>query len=165
MQRWILWACLGFVGLVAVLFGAKYAREEYLLRKPDKVWVPLALRADISMAEQKKHAEEIDAKLRTDEILRRVVIDVGLQEKFNQPSQDAAVKDLDRRLFVEAGTADTPTGTIPSINIGVRGTGHEHDILVETSMRIIRDVRRMIGIDPDTGKPLDSANAPPLDPY
>lgn len=161
----MLWACLGVVGLVALLFGAKYARKEYLLRKPDKVWVPLALRADISMAEQKKLAEEIDAKLRTDEMLRQFVIDVGLQEKFNQPSLEAAVKDLDRRLFVEAGTADTPTGTMPSINVGVRGTGHEHDILGEASTRIIRDVWRMIGFDPDTGQPLKRDNAPLLDPY
>jgi hypothetical protein len=148
-----------------MLFGAKYARKEYLLGKPDKVWVPLALRADISMADQSKLAEQIGAKLRTDEMLRQVVIDVGLQEKFNQPSQDAAVKDLDRRLFVEAGSADTPAGTVPSINVGVRGTGHEHDILGEASMRIIKDVWRILGIDPDTGKPLDFADAPPLDPY
>jgi hypothetical protein len=148
-----------------MLFGAKYARKEYFLRQPDKVWVPLALRADISMAEQKKLAEQIEGKLRSDEMLRQVVIDVGLQEKFKQPSQDAAVKNLERRLFVEVGSADTPAGTVPSINIGVKGTGHEHEILGEASTRIIRDVWRMIGFDPDTGQPLDPVNAPPLDSY
>jgi hypothetical protein len=127
--------------------------------------VPIALRADLSMADQKKLAEQIEAKLRSDEILRAIVVDVGLQEKFKLPSEDAAVKELDRRLFVDVGSADTPNGPVPSINIGVAGTGHERDILGEASMRIIRDVWRMIGIDPETGQPINPGNAPPAEEF
>lgn len=165
MQRWMLWTALGAVGLVVLFFGARYAKSEYHLRQPAKIWVPVALRADLSMADQKKLAEEIKAKLRTDEILRAVVVDVGLQKKFNQPSEDAAVKDLERRLFVEVGSADTPMGSVPSINIGVSGIGREGDVLGEASMRIIRDVWRIIGIDPETGKPLNRGNSPPPDAF
>lgn len=165
MQRWILWAALGAVGLVVMFFGARYVKREYHLRQPSKIWVPIGLRADLSMDDQIKLAEQIEEKIRKDEILRAVVVDVGLQAKFKQPSEDAAVKELDRRLFVEVGSADTPKGSVPSINIGVRGIGHEGDILGEASMRIIRDVWRIIGIDPDTGKPIDSGSASPPDGY
>lgn len=165
MQRWILWGVLGVVGLVVMFFGARYAKHEYHLRQPSKIWVPVVLRADISMEDQKKLAKEIDENLRTDEILRAVVLDAGLQEKFKQPSEDAAVKELDRRLFVDVGSAETPTGSVPSINVGVAGTGHEKEILGEASLRIIRDVWTMIGIDPDTGKSINPGNAPPPDEF
>lgn len=165
MQRWMLWAVLGVVGLVVMFFGARYAKREYHLRQPSRIWVPLALRADFSMEDQKKLAEEINTSLRTDEILRAVVMDLNLREKFKQPSEDAAVKELDRRLFVEVGSADTPNGSVPSINIGVSGIGHEADLLGEASMRIIREVWRMNGIDPETGKQIDPGNTPPSDSF
>lgn len=161
----MLWAVLGVVGLVVMFFGARYAKREYHLRQPSRIWVPLALRADFSMEDQKKLAEEINTSLRTDEILRAVVMDLNLRQKFKQPSEDAAVKELDRRLFVEVGSADTPNGSVPSINIGVSGIGHEADLLGEASMRIIREVWRMNGIDPETGKQIDPGNTPPSDSF
>jgi len=165
MQRWILWAVLGAVGLVVMFFGARYAKREYHLRQPDRIWVPVALRADLSMEDQKNLAKRIEEKLRTDAILRPVVVDVGLQAKFKQESEDAAVKELDRRLFVEVGSAETPNGTVPSINIGVSGIGREKEILGDAAMRIIRDVWLMIGIDPETGKPMNPGNAPPAEEF
>jgi hypothetical protein len=161
MQRWMLWVGLGVVGLVLMFFGARFAWREYHLSKPDKVWVPLALQTDLSMADQQKLADQINGRLRSDEILRKVVADIGLQEKFGQTSEDATVKELDRRLFVEVGSADTPTGLVPSINIGVRGIGHEHDLLGEAATRIMQDVWVMIGIDPKTGTRIEQ---PPLTP-
>ena len=163
MQRWILWAVLAVVGLTVMFFVARYAKREYHLRQPSKIWVPIALRADISMEDQKNLAKQIEVKLRTDEILRAVVLDLGLQVKFNQPGEDAAVKELSRRLFVEVGSADTPNGSVPSINIGVSGIGHESKLLSEVSMRIIREVWLMIGIDPEKGKPSKTGDTPPLD--
>jgi len=163
MQRWMLWTVMGVVGLTVMFFVARYAKREYHLRQPSKIWVPIALRADISMEDQKNLAKQIEDKLRTEEILRAVVADIGLQEKFKQPGEDAAVKELSRRLFVEVGSADTPNGSVPSINIGVAGIGHESELLGEVSMRIIRDVWLMIGIDPETGKPSKPGDTPPLD--
>jgi len=162
MQRWMLWAAAGVVGLVLMFVGAKYAKHEYYLGKPDKVWVPLALRPDLSMADQGKLADQINEGLRTDEILRKVVFDLSLQEKFGAATEDAAVKELERRLFVEVGSADTPNGPVPSINVGLNGIGREHALLGEAATRIIKDVWLMLGIDPMTGKRLDQpAPAPP----
>ena len=161
MQRWMLWIAFGVVSLVLMFFGAKYARHQYYLGKPDKVWVPLPLREGISVADQKKIADQIREKLHTDTILRKVVIDVGLKEKFKQPTEDAAVKELARRLFVEVGSAETPNGSMPSVNIGLSGIGHEHAVLGEAATRIIKDVWVIIGIDPITGKRLEQPSLLP----
>jgi hypothetical protein len=159
----MLYAGLGGVGLVLMFFGARYAKREYYLGKPSKIWVPLGLREDISMEEQNYLVEQINGKLRTDAILRTVVIDVGLQEKFAQSTEDAAVKELERRLFVDAGTATTPSGKeVPSINVGVSGTGHESAVLGEASTSLIKHVWIMLGIDPTTGNRIDQKAVPAL---
>ncbi len=150
----MLYAVLAVVGLVLLTGGGLYGYREYLRSKPAPIWVPLALRADISMEDQEKLAKEIEERLRTDEILRQIAIDVHLQEKFNQPDLDAAVKELENRLFVKVGTADTPNGSVPSINIGVKGTGGEKEVLGEAAGRLIKDVWKMLGIDPETGQPV-----------
>ena len=56
---------------------------------------------------------------------------------------------------MEIGTAETPNGSLPSINVGLSGTGHEKAVLEDASIRIIKDVWLMLGIDPTTGKRLD----------
>ncbi len=152
------YAALGVVGLVLMFFGARYAKREYHLSQPARIWVPLPLRADISMEQQNMLAKTIREKLNTDEVLRKVVVNAGLQERFGQPTEDAAVKELGRRLFVDPGTATAPNGLeVPSINIGVSGTGHESAVLGEVSTELIKDVFIMLGIDPKTGKRSDAA--------
>lgn len=157
----MLWAVLSVVVLGLLVGGGLFGYREYLRGKPDRIWLPLTLRADFSMEDQKKLAEQIEAKLKTDEVLRQIVIDVDLQKKFSHPTQEAAIKDLKRRLFVETSTADTPSGTVPSVNIGVAGKGGEHDVLGEATTRLIKDVSRMMGIDPETGKPINSPGVVP----
>lgn len=72
MQRRMLWAVLAIFGLVVLFFGAKYAKKEYRLRQPDRIWVPITLRQDLSMEDQKKLAEQIEEKLRALDKYRRV---------------------------------------------------------------------------------------------
>ncbi len=151
----MLFAGLAIVVLALLVGGGLYGYRDFLRSKPAPIWVPLALRADISMAEQEKISTEIDTRLRADEILRQVAIDVDFQKKLKQPSLDAAVKELDRRLFVKPGSADIPSGTVPSINIGLHGNGHEKDVLGETATRLMTDVWKILGIDPVTGLPIN----------
>jgi len=151
----MLYAGLAAFGFVLLAGGAYYARKQYYASKPAPIWVPLALRVDISMEDQGKLAKEIEDRLRNDELLRQVVVDAGLQSKFGSPTEDAAVKELKERLFVKVGTADTPQGTVPSINVGVNGTARERDASGAAATRLIKDVWKMLGIDPDTGKQLE----------
>lgn len=150
----MLWVGLGILGLGLMLFGAKFAWSEYQLYKPDRIWVPLSLPSGISMAEQKKLAEQIDGHLRSDAVLRKVMSDTGLQEKFGQADEDSAAKELDRRLFVEVGTAEGPNGSVPSVNIGLHGNGYERAVLEAAVTRIMKDVLATPGIDPANGKRL-----------
>ncbi|MBC7980156.1 MAG: hypothetical protein H7Y36_06295 [Armatimonadetes bacterium] len=161
MQRWMLYAGLALIGLALLAGGGLYAYREYLHGKPDKIWVPLAMRADFPVEDQEKLAAQIDEKLRNTEILRKIVIDADLQSAFKQPDQDAAVKDLNKRLFIEVGTAASPMGSVPSINIGVKGIWGEHDALNKAAEQTIKEVWLMIGIDPTTGKPLPKSGVVP----
>lgn len=159
MQRWMLYAVLAVVGFVFLAGGAYFARKEYSASKPAPIWVPLALRADISMEEQGKLAAEIEERLRSGDFLRQAVVDSDLQAKFSMPTEDATVQELKNRLFVKVGTASTPAGTVPSINIGFKGTGREKDATGAAATRIMKDVWKMIGIDPETGRPLPRPGA------
>lgn len=148
----MLYAGLAVVGLVLLTGGGLYGYREYLRSKPAPIWVPLALRADISMEDQNKLAKEIELRLRNEDVLRKAVQDAGLQTKFGSATEDAAVKELEKRLFVKVGTAVTPQGTVPSINVGVKGTGREKAVLGDAAGRLITEVWKMLGIDPETGK-------------
>ena len=148
-----------------VIGGGLLAYREHLRGKPAPVWVPLPLRADISMEEQTRIAKEIEKNLREEGILRAVVVDAGLQKKFGAVSEAAAMQELSKRLYAKASTMKTADGTVPSINVGVNGTGRERQLLGDAVMRMNQDVLRMVGIDPKTGKPIDlPAAATPVDP-
>lgn len=153
MQRWKLLAAIAIAGLVLAAVGGTFALREYRAEKPSPIWVPLALRPDISMAEQKELAEKIEANLRKKAVLRKIVEDVRLQEKYGVADVEAAVAELDRRLFVRPGKAETPQGvSVPSVNVGVEGTKRDQAISEQSATRIIKDVWKMLGIDPETGK-------------
>ena len=159
----MLWAGLAALGLVLLAGGAWYARKEYYAAKPQPVWVPLALPADISMEDQRKLAEDIEGRLRNDDLLMEVVIDADLQAKFGSSSEKAALEELKKRLFVKVGTADTPQGlTVPSINVGVTGNGHQKEASGIAATRIAKDVWKTTGLLEQTGMfPLPEENNPP----
>lgn len=154
---------LGILGLILLAGGGLYALNEYRMSRPGPIWVPLALKADIAQEEQEKIAEQITKSLNEEETLRKIVIDADLQTGFGSATEDAAVEELRKRMFVSTGTADTPMGKVPAINVGVDGTKGESEVLERAATRMIKDVWRMMGIDPDTGKPLQRpSNIPSL---
>lgn len=157
----MLYVGIGIAGLILLTGGGLYGYREYLRSKPAPVWMPITLKADISMADQKALAEEIAEKLNNDDLLRQIVIDADLQKGFKQPSEEAAIKELKGRLFSKAGTADTANGPMPSVNVGLSGTGGESEVLFRASKRIMKDVWRMMGIDSETGKPLQDPGMMP----
>ncbi len=161
----MLYVGLGILGLMLLTGGGLYAYREHLRSKPHPIWVPIALRADISMEDQKHLATEIEKNLRRDEVLRQVVIDTELQTKYGVADQDAAVKELEQRLFVEIGSVSRPEGNVPSLNVGVKGNGHEKQASGDAATRIVLDVWRLLGIDPETGKPLETPQANPAETF
>ena len=160
----MLYAGLAVLGLVLLTGGGLYGYREYLRSKPAPIWVPIALRVDMPLKEQESLAGKIEEKLRDDELLRQIVIDAKLREGFGVATEDDAVEELKRRMFVKAGRADAPHGgTVPSINVGVDGTGREKKVLGDAAMRMVKDVWLMLGVDPETGKPMNAPDTPSVE--
>ena len=148
----MLWVILAVVGIVLLGGGAFYGLQEYRSNKPARQWVPVPLRSDLPMAEQKALVENIDAGLREDEMLRKIVTDMGLTEKFGVADEEAAMKELDRRLFVEVGSVKTAEGMVPSMNVGARGIRSETGLLGEISVGVMKEVWKIIGNRSRDGK-------------
>ncbi|WP_411826533.1 hypothetical protein [Luteolibacter sp. AS25] len=153
MQRWILWAALAVVGLALIGGGGLYGYREFSQGKPANIWVPIPLNLETPLDEQENIASKIDTELRKDEILKKVISDLGLVGKFGVSGEDAALVELKKRLFVEVGLTETHVGPMPSINVGMKGTRREAELSTEMTERVAKDVFRMIGIDPETGRP------------
>ena len=52
-----------------------------------------------------------------------------------------------KRLFVKAGATDSPMAKVPSINIGVQRPGRDKGISEENAMHLMKDVRKILGIE------------------
>lgn len=156
----MLYAIIGAVLLVLVGGGSLYGFREYLRSKPAPRYVQISLRADISMAEQKEFSEQIEEKLRDEDLLKRVVAEEALQEAFELESEDAALAELKERLFVKPGSTEGSLGvSIPSLDVGAKGSARERETLNRIAVRLSHETYRLIGIDPETGRKFET---PPI---
>lgn len=155
MQRWIVIAVLG-----AILFGlgGGYALWTYRQNRPQPVWVPLALNESLPLEKREQLAVQIKTKLLEGTTLRDAVKETGLAARLGLPSDEAAEAEVRKRLIVEVGEADVPSAAgiapvkVPSINIGIRAQRKSFKPMSEVSMRIMRDVWKMLGIkEPSSG--------------
>ncbi len=140
--------------MVLMFGGGWVAYRNFKQNSPHPVWVPLQIRADVEMAERDKAIKELKTKLSNPEILAKVSKDLGLVGKWNLPSDEACARELEQRLFVRAGDADTPMGKVPAIHIGVNGKEKESAVSGEIAVRLMEDVARILGIKlpPKAGK-------------
>lgn len=155
MQRWKLWIVLGLVGMLLMLVGAKFALDVYRGNKSDQIWVAIPIREDLLPEEKQAFADKMNESLRNPELQKQVVLDTQLREKLKLASEAEAIKELNRRFYVELGSAEVSQGTVTTLNIGVRGIRNENEILGQLATRIARDFFKINGIDPQTGKPIE----------
>ena len=130
---------VGGVGFVYYTYKQNYA---------DPIWVPLPLKAEVSVEKRDQIARDLKAKLGEREVLVKVSQDLGLARKWQVVSDEEAAKELGKRLFVKPGEVDTPLGKVPSLNIGVTGKHKERDVSGEISVRLMDDVWKILGIKP-----------------
>ena len=150
MQRWIVGGLIGMLLLGGGLVG--YYKMVYQPSRPAPVWVPLPIRADLEIAKQDELVSNLKTKLSDKEILLNVSKDVGLMKKWNLASDEEGAREIGSRLFVRTGEADTPMGKVPAIHIGVTGTRKEREVSGEIAMRMMRDVWKILGIEPPPQK-------------
>ncbi len=141
--------------MLLMLVGAKFALNGYRGNKPDQIWLPIPLGEDLLPEEQRAFADKMNESLRNPELQKQVVLDTQLREKLKLASEAEAIKELNRRFYVELGSAEAAQGTVPTLNIGVKGIRHENEILGQLVTRIARDFFKINGIDPQTGKPIE----------
>jgi hypothetical protein len=142
MQRWIVVAAL----LVSLLGGATVAGVWWNHRqnKPDKRWVPLEFNPDLTEAQRQESVLQMRENLLTDAVLTGVVRDCDVQGEWELPSEEAAVAELRKRVFVDAGELMVKGMPVATLNIGVRGTVGQKEYLDRLAGRLIEDVRRLI---------------------
>ena len=145
MQRWIVLAALVLCLLGG---GSVYGYWRYKQNLPDKRWVPLPFNAEVSKAQRLESVKMMRERLLTDEVLTGVVRDCDVQGKWELVSEEAAVEELRKRVFIEEG--ETLFKGIPAatLNIGFKGKvgeSRELDLLAE---RMMEDVKRFIAPPP-----------------
>jgi hypothetical protein len=149
MQRWIV---AGVVVMVLLFGGGGFAYWSYKQNLPSPVWVPLPMNHEVPLEQREKIAKELKEKIEVPEILNKVSKDLDLAAKWKLANADAASAELKKRLFVRAGDMDTPGGKIPSMNIGVDGPRKDSHVSQEIAMRIMEDVRKILGVKPPSGR-------------
>ena len=139
---------MGVVAVILLGAGGAFALWNYKQNKPDKVWVPMRINPKLTTEQKEQAAEQIKAKLLEGDIMLKVAEDTALASELKLDSREAAATLLKERLFVEAGEANTPTGIVPAINIGMNGKKKEMKALGKASTRLMEDVWKIMGIKP-----------------
>lgn len=134
--------------MVLLFGGGAFAYRHYKRNLPAPVWVPLPVNPELPVARRDETARELRAKLCEGDLLLKVARDVGLARKWNLPSEEEAAREIERRLFVRSGDADTPAGKVPAIHIGMTGANKDREVSGEITTRLMEDVWKIIGIKP-----------------
>jgi hypothetical protein len=150
MQRWII------AGIVAVALAGVGLVGTYLwlqgerAKRPDRIWVPLVLNPEVPVEQHENAATELRERLESDEVLGKICTELALQSRWGHATEDQAIAELRRRLFVEIGEHDYQ----PSMNIGFDGISRENAMLRELTERLMEDVAKIL--NPNAPPPDDS---------
>lgn len=134
--------------MLLLVGGVGFAYYTYKQNYADPIWVPLPIKAELTVEKRDQIARDLKAKLGEPKVLIKVSQDLGLARKWQVGSDEAAAKELGKRLFVTAGEVDTPLGKVPSLNVGVTGKHKEREVSGEISVRLMDDVWKILGIKP-----------------
>ena len=137
---------MAVVVLGLLLGGGGFAYWNYKQNLPHPVWVPLPLNPEVSEAKRDEIVKQLKAKLGTTESLTRISKDLNLTKRWQMASDEEVAGELGRRLFVETSEVDSPTGKVPSINVGVHGPRRDKGVSEDIAMHLMKDVRKLFGI-------------------
>ncbi len=149
MQRWIL---VGVIAMAMVCGGGLFAFRTYKQNLPYPVWVPLPINPELTAERQDSIAKDLKVKLLDQKILVQVSKDVDLKNEWRLGSDQQCADELVKRIFVKLGETTTKMGRVPTIDVGVNGKSKERDVSGKIAMRLIKDVYKILGIDPPPAK-------------
>ena len=145
MQRWIV---IGVVAMILAMGGAVAGYRVIKQNRPSPIWVPMPVNPELPGDKRDEIRKELKGKLKERGLLGNVVKDLGLAKAWGLASDEAAIDELSRRVFVDSGETITPTGPVPTFNIGVTGKVKEKGLSEKIAMRLMDDVWKILGIDP-----------------
>jgi len=127
--------------------------------RPDRQWVPIPFDPESTQAQRDKSVEELRKVLLTDAVLTGIARDCGIESKWKLESEQVALEELKRRVFIETGETvikGIPTATL---NIGVKGNVGEQQELRQLAERLIADVQRLVAPTPQKPMPTPASTA------
>ncbi len=143
MKRWLI---VGAVTMVVMVVGAWFAYGIYKETRPSPIWVPLVVNQEMTTEKQDEIAKELRGKLLEREYLLGVSKELDLKTIWNMESDEKCADELAKRIFVKAGTHDTPMGRVPSINIGVNGIAKEKENSSKIALHLAKRVWSLLGL-------------------
>ena len=149
MQRWI---AVGVVVMLLFVGGGLYGYRAYKQNQPAPMWVPLPTNPDLPMAERDELIDKLKRRLSEPERLKRISKELGLPAKMELPDDAACAREIGVRMFVRAGEAQTPMGSVPAIHVGATGKAKEREVSGEIAMALMKEVWEVLGIEPPKGR-------------
>ncbi len=143
MQRWIVAAG---VLLVLIVGASAFAYRSYQQNRATQVWLPISIKPDQPAERLASTVLKLKQGLSAHALLVQVSKDVGLARKMHLPTDAAAADALEERLFVEIGTADSPLGKVPSLNVGLHCKVKEFHVMSEVVNRLRKDIFSLLGV-------------------
>lgn len=129
--------------------GAGLAYKIYKGNRPSPIWVPMPINPGLSEEKRVEIVKKLKTHLTQGEVLLKVSEDLELPAALNVSSHEQAANEIGKRIFVDIGEADTPTGTkVPSINVGVKGKAKDRKLSGKVAVRLMEDVRKVLGSRP-----------------
>jgi hypothetical protein len=139
--------------MILMVGGVGFAYKAYKDNKPSPIWVPLPINPELSDDKRVEIVKKLRAHLTQAEILMQVSKDLNLPPALNVSSHEEAANEISKRVFVDIGEADTPTGAkVPSINVGVKGKAKDRELSGKVAVRLIEDVQKLLGTKPAATK-------------
>lgn len=149
MQRWI---AVGVLSVMLIVGCAGFAYWTHRQNRPSPMWVELPINPETTDEQRDKAMANLGAKLREKERLLKVAKDMGLAEKWKLASDAEAEAELSKRVFVKLGETAAPMGRVPALHIGVEGSLKESKLSGEIAVRLMEDVKSLLGIQKPTAR-------------
>lgn len=147
MQRWIIAAAV----FVVLFLGFGYwGYRTYQQNRSTRIWLPLpALEA--TSEQRREMVDTLTNKLTAPDAMAAICRDSGFAKTFGFASEEEATKNLLTRFFCEVGTADTPNGKVPSVNVGFSCKVKEFHNMDKVTNRMREDILKILGVPEPSG--------------
>lgn len=143
---------IAIVSILVLLLGIGGLFAGYKVLQGNRkapMWVPIVCQKDVKSEEMDKAVEKVYKELSKEEVLTKVVREMNLVKKWDAVSEDAAIAELKKRMFVRIGTHDVEMGVkSPAILVGVSGKKKDMQFTGEVAMKLMEFVWPVLGIEP-----------------